>query len=465
LCEQKRQLLLIDAVAELVSDREPIHLKHAVVSWIDWQRTQEKKCCNSMILILRPVHYWFCLNTHSGVDQVMFWEVLFSILISLVSIPVVILTLEILLASLPQRQDMSDKEIRATRPEIGVLVPAHNEESVIAKTLTQIRVQLNAADRLLVVADNCDDKTADIARQSGAVVLERTNLANIGKGFALEYGVRYLAESPPDVVIVVDADCIVGEELIDRIARLSVSENRPVQALYLMENDSDAPGLKQRVASFAWRVKNHVRPLGLKSVGLPCHLMGSGMAFPFKQLDDVRLGSANIVEDMQLGIDLTAAGHPPLFCPDVKVTSYFPDAMQAVKSQRRRWEHGHIGMIVERLPSLMLKSMIKRDYMLLFLALDLSVPPLTLLALIVIALLGITGVVMIGFGVNTPFFLSIITLFLFCLAVLTAWIGFGRDILSFRDVLSLPVHMLKKIPLYLQFVLDRQKKWIRTERD
>ena len=395
----------------------------------------------------------------------MFLDVCFSILISFVALPVVIFTFEILLALLPQRRDTSDKEINTTRPEIAVLVPAHNEEGVIAETLAQIHVQLNATDRLMVVADNCDDKTADIARQFGAMVLERTDSVNVGKGFALEYGMWYLAKSPPDVVIIIDADCIVGEELIDRICRLSISENRPVQALYLMENDTDAPSLKQRVASFAWQVKNYVRPLGLKHLGLPCQLMGTGMAFPYRQLSDVRLGSANIVEDMQLGIDLTVAGHPPLFCPDVKVTSYFPDAVQAVMSQRRRWEHGHIAMIVMYLPALVLKSIIKRDYKLFALALDLAIPPLTLLALFAIVLLGITGIAKIAFGVNTPFFLSVITLFLFSLAVLIAWVGFGRDILSFRDVISLPIHMLTKIPLYLQFVLDRQKKWIRTDRD
>lgn len=395
----------------------------------------------------------------------MFWAVCFSILISLVAIPVVIFVLEIVLALLPQRRDLSDQKISATRPEIAVLVPAHNEESVIAGTLAQIHVQLNATDRLLVVADNCDDKTADIARESGAVVLERSDSVNKGKGFALEHGVLYLADNPPDVVIVIDADCIVGEKLIDRISRLAVSENRPVQALYLMESDSDTPDLKQRTASFAWRVKNHVRPLGLKSLGLPCQLMGTGMAFPYRQLSDIRLGSANIVEDMQLGIDLAAAGDPPLFCPDVKVTSYFPDATQAVKSQRRRWEHGHIGMIIEHLPSLMMKSIVKRDYQLFALALDLAIPPLALLALFVIVLVGAAGVAMIIFGTSIPFVLSVVVLFLFCLGVFAAWAGFGRDLLSFRDILSLPIHMLAKVPLYLQFVYDRQKKWIRTKRN
>ena len=270
--------------------------------------------------------------------------VLVTLFAGVVAIPVFVFALEIILALVAHKRGFKEGEILLSRPKIAVLVPAHNEEATISLTLEGICAQLRKTDKLIVVADNCEDKTADIAKKSGAIVLERFDIVNKGKGFALDFGVQFLAESSPDVVIFIDADCIIGPDLIDHVSTLSVSKNRPIQALYLMKNRVTSPALSKRLAEFAWRIKNHARPLGLKLIGLPCHLMGSGIAIPMQQLCTVNLASANIVEDVQLGIDLTAAGYPPVYCPEVEVTSYFPDSEGAARSQRKRWEHGHIGM-------------------------------------------------------------------------------------------------------------------------
>ena len=72
---------------------------------------------------------------------------------------------------------------------------------------------------------------------------------------------------------------------------------------------------RTRVREFAWRVKNWVRPLGLSSLGLPCQLMGTGMAFPWEVIADARLATGSLAEDLKLGLELAANGHPPVFCP------------------------------------------------------------------------------------------------------------------------------------------------------
>ena len=71
-------------------------------------------------------------------------------------------------------------------------------------------------------------------------------------------------------------------------------------------------------------MKNHLRPLGLQALGLPCQLMGSCMAFPWGVLSSVNLADAEVVEDLKLGLDLAAAGKPPLFQPQGLVSSHFP---------------------------------------------------------------------------------------------------------------------------------------------
>ena len=96
-------------------------------------------------------------------------------------------------------------------------MPAHNESAAIAATLEDIKAQLRAGDRLLVVADNCTDDTAAVARLSGAEVVERQDSERIGKGYALDWGLRHLDKDPPDVVVMIDADCRLAEGAIDRL--------------------------------------------------------------------------------------------------------------------------------------------------------------------------------------------------------------------------------------------------------
>jgi len=92
----------------------------------------------------------------------------------------------------------------------AVLVPAHNESQNLVPTLLDIRAQLGEGDRLVVVADNCTDDTAEVARACQAEVIVRNCPEKRGKSYALDWGVRNLGEVRPDTVIIVDADCRLG---------------------------------------------------------------------------------------------------------------------------------------------------------------------------------------------------------------------------------------------------------------
>jgi glycosyltransferase involved in cell wall biosynthesis len=193
-------------------------------------------------------------------------------------VPVAVFALQVTAA----RRGASPGSIDAheQRPTTAILMPAHDEATGIAAAIDAIVPQLRGGDRLLVVADNCSDRTAAIAAERGAEVSERHDPERRGKGYALDHGVRHLAAAPPAVVIVVDADCAVAAGSVDLLARESMRRRRPVQALYLMLAPPGA-GLKQRMAEFAWAVRNQVRPLGWQRLGGPCQLMGTGMAFPW----------------------------------------------------------------------------------------------------------------------------------------------------------------------------------------
>ena len=110
--------------------------------------------------------------------------------------------------------------------------------------------------------------------------------------------------------------------------------------------------INYQVAEFAWRVKNWIRPLGLHALNLPCQLVGTGMAFPWEVIQSANLATEHLVEDLKLGLDLAAAGHPPLFCPAAIVKSTFPPTLKGAANQRERWEHGHMGLSFAKAPGL-----------------------------------------------------------------------------------------------------------------
>ena len=90
--------------------------------------------------------------------------------------------------------------------------------------------------------------------------------------------------------------------------------------------------------------------------------MGTGMAFPWEVLRSVNLANAHLVEDLKLGLDLTLAGHPPLFCPSARVTSEFPSSVKGAGTQRRRWEQGHLDMILKNAPRTLALAIARRDW-------------------------------------------------------------------------------------------------------
>jgi cellulose synthase/poly-beta-1,6-N-acetylglucosamine synthase-like glycosyltransferase len=379
----------------------------------------------------------------------------------LLLLPVSVFFAEILAAVTKRRYSRPPE---GERPRLAVLMPAHNESSIITATLRSIAPQLTSSDQLLVIADNCMDDTAALARSAGAQVIERSDFQRRGKGYALDYGVRHLEHDPPEVVIIVDADCRVASASIDKLARLCSKTSRPIQALYLMHARQDA-GLKMRIAEFAWIVKNQARPEGLHRLGLPCQLMGTGMAFPWLRISEAKLASGEIVEDLKLGIDLASAGAPPLFCADALVTSDFPNSSDGVQGQRTRWEHGHLRLLMTEVPRLLLTSVFRRNISLLALTLDLSVPPLALLTLLVAAV-WCAGAIFYLFTKSTfPLGIASADAVLLVLAVLMSWHRYGRQTISLGKLALAVAYALWKIPLYAKFLVARQIGWVRSKRN
>lgn len=375
-------------------------------------------------------------------------------------VPIGVFAVECLASLLPANRRNRTED--AERVRAVVLIPAHNEAAGIARTVEGLLNTLGSTERILVVADNCTDETARIAREAGADVIERNDEIRRGKAYALEFGLAHLATSPPDVVVVIDADCDVDQQLVSTLSQHAHRLQRPVQSLNLAEAHAD--GI-HAVSTLGFRFKNLVRPLGLARLGLPCHLMGTGMALPWGVLEKVSLQGSHLAEDMQLGVDLALVGHPPVFCPEVRVFSRLPSENSAFTSQRNRWERGHLATSLSHGPRLFWAGLRCCRVDLLALAADLSVPPFSLLVLGWTAAFSV-AILMLLFGAGT---LAAILLgaggFLMIAAVMTGWFAHCRERIPLRAMLAIPGYVLRKIPIYLAFLCRRPLDWVRTTRD
>lgn len=341
-------------------------------------------------------------------------------------------------------------------PAFVVLMPAHDEAQGIARAVQAVMAQLRPRDSLLVVADNCTDDTAAIARALGATVIERTDPAFRGKGYALEFGRAYLRGKPGDVVIIVDADCIPAP---GALVRLAATGGAVVQGAYLLTPRPGASA-KVRISCFAFMIKNLVRQRALyrlSGVGL---LQGSGMAFPRAIFDRVQWRTDSLVEDLDMGFDLVLAGDRVTFDGEALFLSE-ASSEAGTAGQRQRWEHGMLHSMATYVPALFRQALSGRQR-LFFVGLDLMLPPTVMLIASALLVLAIGTTIL---GLAYPVWALVSSLALLGVGLLRAWQLHGREMLPLRSLAEVPAYMIWKLPIVARFFTRRERQWIRTERE
>jgi cellulose synthase/poly-beta-1,6-N-acetylglucosamine synthase-like glycosyltransferase len=392
-------------------------------------------------------------------------ESIFLTLGIIVLIPCLMFFIECLAAFIPSLTSQASLPLEnIKRPKTTVLIPAHNEAEQISKVIQVLQSQLTEQDQVIVIADNCHDDTAELARATGAKVLEREHKTDRGKGYALAYAMEQIRDQPPEVLVILDGDCIIEPDTIKNISCQAIATGRPVQATYLMEQP-DNPSLKDNISMFSIKVKNLVRLLGLNRLGWHSLLTGSGMAFPWALISQVSLAGSKTTDDMQLTVDLALAGSTPVFCEQALVMGRLMKDEDA-QSQRSRWEHGHLEMILVEVPRL-LKGFIQTGrWAALGLALDILIPPLSLLVMTWVVCLISFWLVAIFTNVSSiPAVVVTIAGGFLLTGVLLAWSKFGRADLPFGSLVAIPFYILGKVPIYLKFLVNPQSRWLKTERD
>jgi hypothetical protein len=263
---------------------------------------------------------------------------------------------------------------------LAVVIPAHDEEAQIAATVRSVQ----ACDyepgrrRIIVIADNCSDRTAAAARACGAEVWERSDPTRRGKGHALAWAFqRVLEDDAIRAVCVIDADCTPSPNLLSAAAARVAAGADAVQARYLVSNPERSAATALRWAGFA--LFNVVRPLGRDQLGLSSGLLGTGMAFSRRLLVRSPWQAFSFAEDREQHMRWILDGARVAFAAEAEVCSPSPAGQAGIQAQERRWESGRLGLAARLSPKLLSASARRRSLVELDAALEPLLPPQSLL--------------------------------------------------------------------------------------
>jgi 1,2-diacylglycerol 3-beta-glucosyltransferase len=262
-----------------------------------------------------------------------------------------------------------------------VLVPAHNEAQGLAVTLRALAAQRYPPGRheVVVLADNCTDATAEVARAGGAAVWERMH-DDRGKGQALAWAFERLWRERPRVeaVAIVDADCLAAPDLLAAFDAALRSGAAAAQAAYDVVNPEASPASALRWAAFA--LKHRVRPRGRAALGLSSGLFGTGMAFRAQLLRAHPWRSFSIAEDVEHHLELARAGVRVVHVEHTGVLSPMPTTAATARRQQLRWESGNVRLARRHAVALALAGVRRRDANLALAGFELLLLPHSLLA-------------------------------------------------------------------------------------
>ncbi|UOA09134.1 glycosyltransferase family 2 protein [Methylobacter sp. S3L5C] len=259
-------------------------------------------------------------------------------------------------ALLQKKHPVINRSIRkSSLPRLIVVVPAHNEADGIAACITNLQSSLNQTTGcdLIIIADNCQDTTADIAEKSGARVLIREDKLNRGKGYALNYAFTRLLAENYDGFLVIDADSRINRQLIRDFQYAFAQGVDALQCRYRIANPEDSR--RSRLQYIAWLAFNELRLFGREKLGVSVGILGNGFALNRTVLEAVPYEAGSIAEDMEYHLRLVAAGFKVHFLNTAIVSSDAPNQNTNAEVQRTRWEGGRFRLMMDHVPSLFLR--------------------------------------------------------------------------------------------------------------
>ena len=256
-----------------------------------------------------------------------------------------------------------EKKITVPQKTFAVIVAAHNESAVIGQLVDNL-THLNYPQELydiFVIADNCSDNTADIARAGGAIVCERTNKAKKSKGFALEWMFERLfkMQRQYDAVAIFDADNLVHPEFLMEMNNRLCKGDKIVQGYLDAKNPYDT--WVAGTFAIAFWVIDHISHLAKTNIGLSAVLGGTGMCITTEVLKKHGWRATCLTEDMEFTMKSLAEGIKTTWAHDAIVYDEKPLTFKQSWNQRKRWAQGQFDVAHRFIPKMIKEGWRRRD--------------------------------------------------------------------------------------------------------
>ncbi|MEO2204541.1 glycosyltransferase family 2 protein [Paenibacillus pabuli] len=363
------------------------------------------------------------------------------------------------------------KHYPATK-SFAVLVAAHNEEQVIGALMENLK-QLDYPEDLydvFVICDNCTDGTAQIVRDHGLNACVRTNADLRGKGYAIEWMLKYLWKLPRqyDAVVMFDADNLVDRNFLLEMNNDLCNGSRVIQGYIDTKNPEDswitaAYGVSYWYINRLWQLSRH-------NLNMANFLGGTGMCFETNLLKEIGWGATSLVEDLEFTMRSVQRNVYPVFNYDAKVFDEKPLTFKASARQRLRWMQGHFTVARRYFFPLLWQSIKERSLVKFDLAIYGANVYVVLLTFLMTAVMWVDTVVF-----NGPHIANIYGYF-------PLWVGFvaiGLNILTFLLSMALekvtfakvylylivfPIYLLSWYPItFYAFFTQNNKQWSHTQ--
>lgn len=371
-----------------------------------------------------------------------------------------------LVGRLSQRKWQARPPSLEPRTQFLILIPAHNEEEGIGPTLESLRVQdyPKTLVRLIVIADNCKDGTASVARQAGFECWERNEPGAPGKGQALRWALDRLASSDWDAAVFIDADTRTGPEFLTEMDRQIQEGVSAIQARYEFElADQSYFSLltfasKRAENTLFWRPRERFAWMGF--------IVGNGFCLKREVLETIPWAAYSVVEDVEYAVQLALHGFRVKFLETTQVVSRTTRGATDAAPQRLRWASGTFRVIRNYVPQLLRSGVRTRSFRLIEMALALTLTSrfflvyLTFLAALCSLLLGTTGP---GLLLRILVVVSAI-LFCFYTGMVLSEIPDSRGS-RFRALVTLPYYLSWMLFVHAAAAVGKRRGvWTRTTR-
>ena len=240
----------------------------------------------------------------------------------------------------------------------AIVIPAHNEESVIGSMINSLKKQQYPSDSfdIFVICDNCTDNTELKAKSAGARILTRNNLNETGKGYALDWAFSriFTMDEQYDAICVFDADNVVSSCYLSEMNKMLSKGHQVIQGYIDSKNPYDT--WISLSYSIAFWLSNKIFQQTRYNLGLSCGLCGTGFCVRTDIIREIGWGATCLTEDLEFTMKLVMHDRKVAFCKTAVVYDEKPLTFMQSWRQRKRWMQGHTDCALRYMPTLFKKS-------------------------------------------------------------------------------------------------------------